>query len=200
MTTPRLLADNKLPTRTLCWAALLVVLGLVGFWALIGYLDTLTALQTTNPQLVTEKYSRLLVFCGLATLLIASGAGGTLGFIFYQALRTEHFPPPGTPVMWDTPPRTGSEARHVAFAGLAVAVATVLGGVGFGVVMAKIACTPVSQAITNSPFGWLFPVSRSRDKSKGTCTTEGTGWYEAIRLAQPTGREMGAGKRSCGYS
>ena len=68
--------------------------------------------------------------------------------------------------MWDTPLRTGSEARHVALAGLAVAGAIVLGGVGFGVVMVKIACTPVSQAIANSPFGWLFPVSRSRDSPK----------------------------------
>jgi hypothetical protein len=56
MTTTILLADKKLRTKTLCWAALPVVLGLVGLWSLMAYLDTLTALQATDPQLVVMHY------------------------------------------------------------------------------------------------------------------------------------------------
>jgi hypothetical protein len=109
-----------------------VVLGVLGFWSLAAYLDALTALQTTDPQLVAEKYSRLLFFCGLATVLMACGAGGALGFILYKTLRTEQFPPPGVQLPWDTRLRIGNGALRAAVAGLAIAVVIALGGVGFG--------------------------------------------------------------------
>jgi hypothetical protein len=145
MTAPILPANKKLRTKTLWWAALLVVLGIIGFWSLVGYFDELTALQKTDPQLIAEKYSRLLFFFGLATMLIASGAGGTLGFIFYKAWSAEQFPPPGIRLMWDTQLHTGKAARRFALAGLAAAVAIALGGLGFGTVMVKIACTLASS-------------------------------------------------------
>jgi hypothetical protein len=62
MTPTILLADKKLRTKTLYWTALLVVLGVLGFWSLAAYLDALTALQTTDPQLVAEKYGSVASF------------------------------------------------------------------------------------------------------------------------------------------
>ena len=45
--------------------------------------------------------------------------------------------------MWDTQLRTGKEARRIALAGMAVAVAIGIGGIGFGAVMVKIAHRPI---------------------------------------------------------
>lgn len=142
MSAPILPADKTLRTKTLCWSALLIVLGLVGIWSLMVYLDELAALQAIDPQLPAERYSRLLFLFGIASVLIASTAGGLLGFIFCKALRAEQFPPPGIRLLWDTRLRTGQEARRIALAGLAVAVVIVLSGIGFGAVMVRIACTP----------------------------------------------------------
>jgi len=140
---PILLADKKLQTKALRWAALLSVLGLIGIRYLILYLDTLNALQVTDPQLTARKYSRILFFFGVANMLIASGAGGTLGFIFYKALRAEQFPPPGIKLMWDTKLRTGKETRRIAIAGVAIAIVLILCGISLGVVMSSIARTPI---------------------------------------------------------
>ncbi len=143
MSAPILLADKNLRTKTLRWAALLAILGLTGIWSLIVYLDELTALQAVNPQPTAEKYSRLLFFFGVANMLIASGVGGTLGFIFYKALRAEQFPPPGIKLMWDTKLRTGKEARRIAIACVAIAMVLILCGISLGVVMSLIARAPI---------------------------------------------------------
>jgi hypothetical protein len=143
MTTPLLLADKTLRAKTLRWSALLVALGLIGIWSLVVYLEELTALQATDPQLTAERYSRLLFVLGLANALIAVGAGGILGLGFYRALKAERFPPPGIRLMWDTRLRTGKDARRIALVGLALAVTIALGGIAFGAVMVKIAHTPV---------------------------------------------------------
>lgn len=88
-------ADRILRKRTILWDALLVAAGLAGICHLASYLDSLTILHLGDPQLAAKKYARLLFVFGIASVLIASTAGGLLGFIFCKALRAEQFPPPG---------------------------------------------------------------------------------------------------------
>jgi hypothetical protein len=75
------------------------------------YLDQLTAFQVIGPQLTAEKYSHPLFLFGVADALLASGAGGVSGLIFYRALKAERFPPPGIRLLWDTRLRTDQDVN-----------------------------------------------------------------------------------------
>lgn len=124
--------------------ALLAILSITGIRVLTVSLGELTALQLTDPQLTAEKYPQLLFFFGVATVFISSGAGGALGFVFYEALITKQFPPPEIRLLWDTKLLTGNEARRLAIAGMTLAIILTLCGIGLGVVMISIARTAFS--------------------------------------------------------
>ena len=121
-------ADHSLRRQTFLWGVLLAVLGIVGIRYLASYLDGLTALQLTDPQRAAEKYTRLLLLLAAGDALIACSLGGVLIYFSCRVLRSGQFPPPGMRVIQDTRLRTGSGARFVAVAALALAGVIVVAG------------------------------------------------------------------------
>jgi hypothetical protein len=121
-------ADRAVRKQVLIWSTLLALLGLAGIHYVASYLDDLTALQLTDPQLTAEKYSRLILLLAAGDALIACSLGGVLISFAYTVLRSGQCPPPGMKVPWNTRLRTGRAAAVIAVTALALASGIIVAG------------------------------------------------------------------------
>jgi hypothetical protein len=162
MRPPTIPADPRLRTRLIVWGTCTLVIGAVGLLALKAYLNDLAALSPGAPQLAAEKFHHLALLVVAALLVLTAGGAGLCSYLALRILRTRQYPPPGMPVWWETPLRTGRRACGIAFSLWAVAVLVLLCRMGLSMVLWEVAQVPPGAARRPLQTATIAGDSRSR--------------------------------------
>ena len=81
------------------------------------FLRDMEALATASPQLAVEQLKPIRIAIVASTLCISTTLAGVLAYVALRVLRAGQWPPPGMPVLWETPIRTGRQATVAACVG-----------------------------------------------------------------------------------
>jgi len=128
---------RTISSRELLRITLLVVaVTLVGSFLLVrlvsGYVNGLEEMAQSHPA---EAAERILFVAQLAlgvTVVFAVAVGGYVAWYGYRAVRSEHFPPPGSWIIEGRPVHTGAKARRLGWTQIVL-----------GILMAGVACVAV---------------------------------------------------------
>ena len=123
-------ADPRARKRVIFIILTIVLGGSAYLYWFTGFLQDMERLSETEWEAAFGKLWPLLLVTTASLLGLSTALASILTYLAVRVYRTAQYPPPGIRMLWDTPLRTGREARRAALCMLLLAVGPIAYGVG----------------------------------------------------------------------